>query len=286
MKKILVPCDFSKPAVHAFRYALRVAKEPKASIHLLFVAELPLMPATVIMPVMGFETAYVEDITGKAEKEFKTLTEKYKEQGVKVEFKFELGSISQKIIDHISNEKIDMVIMGSHGVSGLKEALIGSNAEKIVRKSPVPVLVVKNYFNGNVTNIVFPNTLEIEHQEDLVMKVKALQDLFKAKLHIVHINTPLNFTSDIVTMVRLKAFASRFMIKDCTLNVFNHQNEEEGINLFARSVNAELIAMGTHGRTGIAHLVNGSLAEDVTNHADSLVWTYTLRNKPVEAETK
>src|SRR5687767_4835378 len=99
MKKILVPCDFSKPAVHAFRYALRVAKEPKASIHLLFVAELPLMPATVIMPVMGFETAYVEDITGKAEKEFKTLTEKYKEQGVKVEFKFELGSISQKIID-------------------------------------------------------------------------------------------------------------------------------------------------------------------------------------------
>lgn len=286
MKKILVPCDFSKPAVHAFRYALRIAKEAKASIHLLFVAELPVMPATVVMPVMGFETAYVEDITGKAEKEFKTLTEKYKEQGVKVEFKFELGSIFQRIIDHISHEKIDLVIMGSHGANGLKEVLIGSNAEKIVRKSPVPVLVVKNYFDGTVTNIVFPNTLEIEHQEDLVMKVKALQDLFKAKLHIVHINTPLNFTSDRVTMARLKAFVTRFMIKDYTLNVFNHQNEEEGINLFARSVNAELIAMGTHGRTGIAHVVNGSLAEDVTNHADSLVWTYSLKHKPVEVETR
>jgi len=286
MKKILVPCDFSKPAVHAFRYALRIAKEPKASIHLLFVAELPVMPATVIMPVMGFETAYVDDITGKAKKEFDSLIQKYKEPGVKVEFKFELGSISQKIIDQINNEKIDLVIMGSHGASGLKEALIGSNAEKIVRRSTVPVLVVKNYFNGNVTNIVFPNTLEIEHQEDLVMKVKALQAMFKAKLHIVHINTPLNFTSDRVTMARLKAFASRFMIKDYTLNVFNHQDEEEGINFFARSVNAELIAMGTHGRRGIAHLINGSLAEDVTNHADSLVWTYALKGNPVESETK
>ena len=281
--KILVPCDFSKPAINAFRNALRIARESKASVRLLFVAELPVMPATVIMPVMGFETAYVEDITGKAEKEFKDLTEKYNEKGVKVTFAFELGSISQKIIDFIIAEKIDLVVMGSHGASGLREALIGSNAEKIVRKSPVPVLVVKNYFNGNVTNIVFPNTLETEHQEDLVMKVKALQDLFKAKLHIVYINTPLNFTSDRVTLARLKAFASRFMIRDYTINVFNHQDEEEGINLFARSVQAELIAMGTHGRRGIAHLINGSLAEDVTNHADSLVWTYSMREKPVEA---
>jgi nucleotide-binding universal stress UspA family protein len=283
MKKILVPCDFSKPAVNAFRYALRIAKESKASIHLLFVTELPVMPATVLMPVMGFETAFVEDITGKAEKEFKTLTEKYKVEGVKVEFKFELGPISQTILDYINTEKVDLVIMGSHGASGLKEFFIGSNAEKIVRKSSAPVLVVKNYFNGNVTNIVFPNTLETEHQEDLVMKVKALQALFKATLHIVYINTPLNFTSDRVTLARLHAFASRFMIKDYTTNVFNHQDEEEGINLFARKMNAELIAMGTHSRKGIAHLVNGSLAEDVTNHADSLVWTYTLKSKPVEA---
>lgn len=241
------------------------------------------MPATVLMPVMGFETAFVEDITGKAEKEFKTLTEKYNVSGVKVEFKFELGPISQTILDYINTEKVDLVIMGSHGASGLKELFIGLNAEKIVRRSSAPVLVVKNYFNGNVTNIVFPNTLETERQEDLVMKVKALQALFKATLHIVYINTPLNFTSDRVTLARLQAFASRFMIKDYTVNVFNHQDEEEGINLFARKVNAELIAMGTHSRKGIAHLVNGSLAEDVTNHADSLVWTYTLKNKPVEA---
>lgn len=277
MKKILVPCDFSKPAVNAFKFATGIAAQEKATVHVLFVTELPVMPATVVMPVMGFETAFVEDITEKAEKEFKALAEKYNATGAKAKFAFELGSVSQKILDFIDTEKIDLVIMGSHGASGLREIFIGSNAEKIVRKSPVPVLIVKNYFAGKVTNIVFPNTLETEHQEDLVMKVKALQALFNAKLHIVYINTPLNFTSDRVTLARLQSFANRFMIKDFTINVYNHTDEEEGINLFARKVNAELIAMGTHGRRGIAHLVNGSLAEDVANHADRLVWTYSMK---------
>lgn len=277
MKKILVPCDFSKPAVNAFRFALGIAAQERSAVHVLFVTELPVMPATVLMPVMGFETAFVEDLTGKAEKEFKALTEKYKVEGVKVVFAFELGSTSPTILDYISAEKIDLVVMGSHGASGLKEIFIGSNAEKIVRRSPVPVLIVKNYFAGKVTNIVFPNTLETEHQEDLVLRVKALQAMFNAKLHIVYINTPLNFTSDRITLARLNAFASRFMLKDYTVNVYNHPDEEEGINLFTHKVNAELIAMGTHGRRGVAHLVNGSLAEDVTNHADSLVWTYSIR---------
>ncbi len=276
MKKILVPCDFSKPAVNAFRFALGIAAQERSAVHVLFVTELPVMPATVLMPVMGFETAFVEDLTGKAEKEFKALTEKYKVEGVKVVFAFELGSTSPTILDYISAEKIDLVVMGSHGASGLKEIFIGSNAEKIVRRSPVPVLIVKNYFAGKVTNIVFPNTLETEHQEDLVLRVKALQAMFNAKLHIVYINTPLNFTSDRITLARLNAFASRFMLKDYTVNVYNHPDEEEGINLFTHKVNAELIAMGTHGRRGVAHLVNGSLAEDVTNHADSLVWTYSI----------
>lgn len=259
-----------------------MAKETKAVVHLLHAAELPAMPAYVVRPEVASEASLIRELDQEVEKKFKELCDQKKTEGVKVVTKLEYGTTSKTILEYIGDENIDLVVMGSHGASGLKEIFIGSNAEKIVRSSPVPVLVVKNYFNGNVNNIIFPNTLETEHQEDLVMKVKSLQDLFHAKLHIVYINTPFNFTSDVVTLERLQAFASRFMIKDYTINVFNHQDEEEGINLFARKMNAELIAMGTHGRKGIAHLVNGSLAENVTNHADSLVWTYTLMNKPVE----
>ena len=72
------------------------------------------------------------------------------------------------------------------------------------------------------------------------------------------------------------------MFKDYTINVFNYTEEERGILEFASLIKADLIAMGTHSRTGIAHLLNGSLAEDLVNHYEGQVWTYSLKNEPVE----
>jgi nucleotide-binding universal stress UspA family protein len=283
MKKILVPCDFSKQAINAFRYALDLATQSKGTIHLLHVIELPIMHDTVLMPVLNFEQQLLKDLSENAETKFKKITEKYDTNGVKVISKTVFGSVARMINDYIKTESVDVVIMGSHGATGVREFFIGSNAEKMVRNSSVPVLVIKDYYKGPVKNIVFPNTLDTENQEDLVMKVKALQNFFKAKLHIVWINTPLNFTSDTATNERLEAFAKRFMLKDFTINIFNHTDEERGILEFSGIIKGDLIAMGTRGRKGVAHLVNGSLAEDVVNHYKGLVWTYSLQNESVEA---
>ena len=283
MQKILVPCDFSKPAINAFRFALDVAAQSKGTIHLLNVIELPVLHDTVLMPVLNFEQQLFDDLKVNAETRFKKIIDKYNTAGVKVVVNTVFGAVSMMIQDYIVKESVDLVIMGSHGTSGLREMFIGSNAEKVVRKSPVPVLVIKDYTKGPIKSIVFPNTMDTENQEDLVMKVKALQNFFKAHLHLVWINTPLNFTSDSVTSQRLEAFAKRFMLKNYTINVFNHRDEEHGILEFASSINADLIAMGTHSRKGISHLLLGSLAEDVVNHNRGLVWTYSLQPVPVEA---
>jgi nucleotide-binding universal stress UspA family protein len=283
MKKILVPCDFSKQAINAYRFALDIATQSKGTIHLLYVIELPIMHDTVLMPVLNFEEQLLKDLRENAEVRFKKITDKYTAEGVKVITKTVFGSVSRMIQDYIEKESIDIVVMGSHGSSGIREFFIGSNAEKMVRTSPVPVLVIKDYRKGPIKNIVFPNTLDTENQEDLIMKVKALQHFFKAHLHIVWINTPLNFTSDTLTSDRLEAFAKRFMLKDYTVSVFNHTDEERGILEFSNSIKGDLIAMGTHGRKGIAHLVSGSLAEDVVNHNKGLVWTYSLQQSTVEA---
>jgi nucleotide-binding universal stress UspA family protein len=283
MRKILVPCDFSKQATNAFRFALDIAAQSKGTIHLLNVIELPILHDSVIMPALNFEQVLFNDLKENAETRFKKITDKYKAEGVKVVVKTVFGAVSRMIQDYITKESIDLVVMGSHGATGARELFIGSNAEKVVRNSPVPVLVIKNYCKGPIKNIVFPNTLNTENQEDLTMKVKALQNFFKARLHIVWINTPLNFTSDSATNERLEAFAKRFMLKDYTISVFNHTDEEDGILEFADSVKGDLIAMGTRGRKGIAHLINGSIAEDVVNHNKGLVWTYSLQQTPVEA---
>ena len=279
MKKILVPCDFSKPAINAFRFALDVAAKSQGRVHLLHIVELPVLHDSVLMPVLSFEEQLLNEMKDKTETEFDKLIKKYSVDDVKVSSDIETGPTAKTILEYANEHKIDLIIMGSHGASGFREFFIGSNAEKIVRSSTIPVLIVKQQFKGPVKNIIFPNTLQTENQEDLVMKVKALQNFFDATLHIVWINTPLNFTSDSVTHERLNAFARRFMLRDYTINVYNYQNEEEGIMKFTEMIKGDMIAMGTHGRKGVSHMLLGSLAEDVVNHTENIIWTYAIKNE-------
>ncbi|MBX2945804.1 MAG: universal stress protein [Cyclobacteriaceae bacterium] len=278
MKKILVPCDFSEQAVNAFRFAFDIATQAKGEIHLINVVEVPVLHDSVLMPVMAFEEALFKELREKAEKQFKKIIDKYAAGKVKVESKVIFGPVSRMLFDYIEEKGIDLVVMGTKGASGVREVLIGSNAEKMVRNSPVPVIAIKKYVKGtSIKNIVFPNTLNTENQEDLVLKVKALQNFFKATLHIVWINTPTNFTRDTITLKRLNAFAKRFMLKDFTINVFNDPYEEAGVNNFAQEIGADMIAMGTHGRKGLAHFFSGSVAEDVVNHVECPIWTSTIK---------
>lgn len=277
MKKILAPCDFSKTAINAFRFALDVAMQSKGTVHLLNIIELPVIHDPIIMPVLTFEQDFLKELKEKALAEFNKIITKYNQEGVKVVLNVEFGSPARMITEFVEKNSIDLIIMGSHGASGFREYFVGSNAEKVVRHSAVPVLVMKRYYKGPIKSIVFPNILDTENQEDLIMKVKALQTFFKAKVHILYVNTPTNFTSDTVTLARLKEFTKRFMFKDYTINIYNHPYKEDGIIHFTKSIKGNLIAMGTHGRKGISHLLNGSLAEDVVNHSDCPIWTYTLK---------
>jgi nucleotide-binding universal stress UspA family protein len=286
MKKILVPCDFSKPAINAFRFALDVARQSKGSIHLLHVIELPVLHDSIIMPVLNFEEELLKELKEKTEGEFKKLKAKYNMDGVKVTAKVVFGAVSTMILDYIPQNRMDLVIMGSHGVSGAREFFIGSNAEKIVRKSPVPVLTTKQFYKGPIKNIVFPNNLETENQRDLIEKVKVLQSFFKAQLNVVWINTLERFTGDVITLNRLKTFAKEFKLTNYKTHIFNSMNEEDGILEFSRLIDADMIAMATHGYRGIAHILNGSMAEAVVNHGDKLMWTYTLRSESEEIGKK
>lgn len=275
MKKILVPCDFSEPAISAFRFAADIAAQSKGQVYLLNVVEMPVIHDSFMVPVTGFEEGLFSDLKDSDEKEFRKMIAKYgKDTKVKTEVRF--GSVSLMISDYAAEIKADLIVMGTHGTKGVRE-LIGSNAEKVVRTSEIPVLAVKKYPKGPIKNIVFPNTLDTVNQEELVMKVKAVQDFFKATLHIVWVNTPTNFTRDTITLKRLKEFARRYMLKNFTLNIFNDPYEESGVLNFAHSIGADLIAMGTHGRRGLAHFFIGSVAEDILNHVDCPIWTVKMK---------
>jgi nucleotide-binding universal stress UspA family protein len=277
MKKILVPCDFSKPAINAFRFALEIAAQSRGEVHLLHVIELPVMYGSVIMPSLVIENQLYQDLKENAEQQVKKLLAKVA-PNAKVVTEVAIGPIFSIINSYVQEKQVDLIVMGSQGAHGLKEIIIGSNAEKIVRTSSVPVMVIKNGIKPFVKNIVFPNTLETQNQEDLMLKVKALQNFFKAHLHIVWINTPLNFDNDTNTRAHLEAFAKRFMLKNFSIHIYNYTDGEEGILRFAEEIGADMIAMGTHGRRGLAHLFKGSLTEDIVNHGKYIVWTSVMKS--------
>lgn len=275
MKRILVPCDFSDPAVQAFKFAVEVARKSGGEVILLNVIELPVMSDSVLMPTLSFEEAFIKDMKAHAEKNFDKMKTKWAGD-VKITSLIEYGGTTPSIRDFVQDNKIDLVVMGTHGATGMKEFFIGSNTEKIVRTSPVPVIALKgNTKVSTIKNIVFPNTLDLD-QEELTLKVKALQNFFGASLHVLYVNTPSRFRRDVEVKKEIKAFAKRFMLKDYTLTIFNDYTEEEGLRNFISETKADLVAMATHGRKGLNHLMSGSIAEDAVNHLQCPIWTYKI----------
>jgi nucleotide-binding universal stress UspA family protein len=249
MKKILVPCDFSDSAVQAFKFAVEIANQSKGEIALLNVVEIPVIHENVMMPTFSFEDTYLKEMKDRADIDFAKMKSKWAKDGLKVSTHVEYGAPTPTISKFIKEKKIDLVIMGTKGASGLKEFFVGSNTEKIVRWSPVPVISLKESVKASsIKNIVFPSMLH-EDEEELTMRVKALQDFFKAKLNIIYVNTPANFRTDVTTHKMMQDYAERFMLKDYTLNIFNDLNEESGVAHFVNEIKGDMVAMSTHGRT-------------------------------------
>jgi nucleotide-binding universal stress UspA family protein len=277
MDKILIPCDFSEQAINAFKLASDLAHASNAEVHLLHVIELPIMHEDILTPMPSFDETLLKELNDRAESKFLELRKDFAKENLLITTKIEFGPIVPAILDYQSDNNVTLIVMGTKGVSGLEEVFIGSTAEKVVRNALCPVIAVKRAVEmSDLKHIVFPNSLE-EGQEDLVMHVKALQDALGATVHMVWIDTSNDVGGHPVVKEQLEAFAKRMMLTNYTINIFKASNNETGIIKFTHWINANMIAMGTHARKGISHLLRGSVTEDVVNHVDCPIWTYVIK---------
>ena len=100
---------------------------------------------------------------------------------------------------------------------------------------------------------------------------------FNAKLNLLYINTPATFKSTHAAEKIINDFVAGFtLVNGYSINIYNDVNVEKGILHYANSVNADLVAMCTHGRQGLAHFFNGSISEDLVNHAVRPVVTFKI----------
>ncbi|HEY9487226.1 MAG TPA: universal stress protein [Chryseosolibacter sp.] len=277
MKRILVPMDFSQPSLAAFRFAVALAARARAELVVVHVIELPFLPETTFgVQPYAVDPELINDLERRSIEAFEQVKAKFAD-GTPVAFHAIHDNVVSGIKHFVKQNQIDLIVMSTQGASGLDEFFIGSTAEKIARFSSVPVIAVpKETDLATIRNIVFPNKLELD-QDDLIERLKEFQQLLTAKLHIVLINTPINFYTDEQGRKMLERFAKHYALNDFTLNFRNHQFERAGVLAFADEINGDMIAMATHGRTGLAHFFQGSIAESVLNRVEQPIWTYKLR---------
>jgi nucleotide-binding universal stress UspA family protein len=285
MKKILVPCDFSEPAMEAYKFALAVARVSFGEVYVLKAIDLPIMyeSAFGVQPYI-VDSRLLKELEDNAYKQFDKLKSQVFAEDVKASFQTAYGPVSLSIRQFITDHDIDLVVMGTHGAGGVKEYFIGSNTEKIVRTSPVPVFAIRKAPElSSIKNIVFPTTLEF-NRTHLLEEIKALQEFFGATLHVLLINTPMDFRTDRDMKLVMEEFAKHYKLHDYTLNIRNDAYEMDGIIDFAKEIHANMVAMATHGRRGLLHLLTGSIAEDVVNHVSCPIWTCSLKGLKKESQ--
>jgi len=274
MKKILVPTDFSEQAENAMQVAAQLAKKHDAEIYLLHLLELPLHQIDALSTHSDLPEAMF--FMKLAHKRFEEVMSKDFLQDVTVHETVEFQQSFTSLIEICKTKDIDLIVMGSHGVSGLKEMFIGSNTEKVVRTSDIPVLVIKNsHENFEVNDFVFASDFQKDNKETYKQASK-LAEAFNAKMHLVMVNTAYNFTTTEDAKQRISEFTKDYFFDNYSVNIYNDETVEQGILNFSKSVNADLIGISTHGRQGIAHFFNGSISEDLVNHSNRPVVTFKI----------
>ena len=276
MKKILVPIDFSKEAKYACEVASQIAKKTKCEIILLHMLDIP---GASIDPIDS------NNKRGGAQAIFfmKTIHKKFQKykalpffEGIKITESVKFHKAFNGVIEESKKNNVDLIVMGSQGATGLKEMLVGSNTEKVVRHSDIPVLVIKKKVSDfDIKNMIFASDFSKE-SKNTFKNVIGFAEIFKAKLHLLYINTIHNFESTKESTKKLEKFVSGFDKKKFTLNIYNDTTIEEGILNFGKETDADVIAINTHGRSGLSQLFSESISKELANHALRPIITFKI----------
>ncbi|MFT7148812.1 MAG: nucleotide-binding universal stress UspA family protein [Nonlabens sp.] len=281
MKTILVPTDFSEQANNALDLAVQIARKSNANILVVNVIEglrdFSFNTMGEVENDMGEEVFIIKKLIDQVKIRLSQIVKDERYSDVKIESAVEMGNAFESISKVIADRHADLLVMGTKGTSGLVEVLIGSNTEKVVRYAKCPVITVKEKVSlDSIKNIVFASNLQDE-QTALVKKLKVIQEITDATLHLVKVNTPNHFSTQRQMMKEFARFIEKHDISNASTSIYNEATEEDGVLYFAEDLGACMIAMGTHGRTGILHLLSGSIAEDLVNHARVPVWTLSQK---------
>ncbi len=235
MKNLLIPTDFSDFANSALEYAAYIAKIRNSVLH-----------------IVNIVTSLDEDDYKKAEAQIEKLKSIKILEGITVKTYLKLdGKICDKILECADEIKPDLIIMGTHGSSTVSDILLGSNTEKVVRKSDYSVLTVKHkMIEQRLENIVFASDFSPESNR-IFSVIRSIGEKFNAKIHLLKINTPSHFEPTRVSMEKINHFIENEGLSPLAgdkykIALYSDSTEELGVLNYCIENEIDLITLGTH----------------------------------------
>ena len=291
INRILIATDFSTCARRAVEYGICVARAWSAHVDLLYVVEL-LRGLEVDGP---FADPLVEMRRKEAEQFLGDLAARVKQEGLDVDWHLREGIPSEQIGQTALEQRADLVVVGTHGRTGLDHIMLGSTAERVIKQAPCPTLTVRVApIHGekdvdvppSIRHVLVPVDFSSPSLDALEYAIQVV-DRFGAGLTIVHVLEPIYFDLELglgrieqevqkrthweaqldglAQVVRGRGLAAGSIVLGGI--------PSESIMTYARGQSCDLIVMGTHGRRGLTRLRYGSVAESVLRQAPCPVLT-------------
>ena len=187
MKKIIVPIDFSEHSEYALKTSAKLAKKNNAEILALHMLE---MSDIMLTASDGLQYEKVVYFMKLSEQKFENFLKKDYLKDIKVTPIIKHFKVFSEVNDVAQKHDADLIVMGSHGSSGVKEFFIGSNTERVVRNSDIPVLVVKNQLKDvNFEVVVFATDFSEDSIKPYINAVNMFGKL-RSKIYMVYVNLP------------------------------------------------------------------------------------------------
>jgi len=275
MYKILVPIDFSEKSEHAVKMAAKIGKNIEAEIYLLHLVELP---SGIVDMGAGSNFSIPESMMylRKVKEKILYLKATYFNDDQIVKYSIKFQNPFEGIRDFVKKINANLIVMGSKGVSDFEEMIIGSNTEKVVRTSTTPVIVVKaDSKKFKFKKLVFASNYDDENKVAFVDFLNFAKQ-FKTEIHLLKINTASSFENSFITKEKIKNFIKDFDMPKNKIHIHNDESVVKGITNFAKEIEADLIALTTHGRSGLSSLFNSSIAKSVSKSVLRPVITFKI----------
>jgi nucleotide-binding universal stress UspA family protein len=280
IKKILVPTDFSACAGYATDLAVKLAQQYEANVYLY--TQIPVHPLWNQLPQEVKEKRPKDFVElYELKKRFEEVVRKYKGTGVSFFTTHSAGSMLRMVENLVEEEGIDLIVMGSRGSSGVSEVVFGSNAQKMVRMAPCPLLVVKKQVEDfPFERVIFASDFEKEAEIPFRRLIDLLAPFPKTDLQLLYVRLyPQYVASPEIVKRRIQRFEGMAKGLQVSHHSLDDQSIEAGIGKFARDQQANLVTMARTGHSWLYRVALGSSVEALINHFDLPILVLNDKNQ-------